>query len=259
MTEHDPRFDRWDAAYVLGALSTTDRRAYEEHLAGCSRCRAEVADLNGLPGLLHRLPDAQGLSLLEPAVPSATPDADAATSRARIAPPEPAAPEPPADLADRLLRSHRLRSRRRVWTAVGAGLAAAVVAVVAVLGLRGTSAPVATGPAPTLVAELRPAGPHPVPPEELSGSVRLYAKAWGTEVDTECRHRVDAAQPPEDEQYGVYVIDAQGSATLVSSWRSVPKSPIVTTAATATTIGQMRRIELRLLPDQTVLLSATIG
>ena len=38
-------FAEWDAAYVLGALSPSDRRAYERHLAECDACRAAVADL----------------------------------------------------------------------------------------------------------------------------------------------------------------------------------------------------------------------
>jgi len=42
-------------AYVLGALAPADRSAYERHLANCARCREEVAQLAGLPGLLGRL------------------------------------------------------------------------------------------------------------------------------------------------------------------------------------------------------------
>ena len=34
------RYAEWDAAYVLGALSPSDRRTYERHLAECAACRA---------------------------------------------------------------------------------------------------------------------------------------------------------------------------------------------------------------------------
>jgi anti-sigma-K factor RskA len=34
------------AAYALDALEPAEREAYEEHLAGCERCRAEVAELS---------------------------------------------------------------------------------------------------------------------------------------------------------------------------------------------------------------------
>jgi anti-sigma factor RsiW len=59
----EPRPDRNDcpqwryeaAVYVLGALSTAERRWYELHLRGCPACRKEVVRLAGLPGLLARL------------------------------------------------------------------------------------------------------------------------------------------------------------------------------------------------------------
>ena len=50
----DP-FRDWDAAYVLGALSADDRRAFERHLAGCSACTSAVAELAGIPGMLSKI------------------------------------------------------------------------------------------------------------------------------------------------------------------------------------------------------------
>lgn len=43
-------------AYVLGALDPAERADLEAHLGECSLCRAELAELAGLPGLLSRLP-----------------------------------------------------------------------------------------------------------------------------------------------------------------------------------------------------------
>jgi anti-sigma-K factor RskA len=40
--------------YVLGALEPAERADFEEHLAGCQRCQAEVAELRGLPELLEQ-------------------------------------------------------------------------------------------------------------------------------------------------------------------------------------------------------------
>ena len=51
----DP-YRRWDAAYVLGALSPSERLEYEDHLAYCSSCRTAIVELAGLPGLLARMP-----------------------------------------------------------------------------------------------------------------------------------------------------------------------------------------------------------
>ncbi len=58
--------------------------------------------------------------------------------------------------------------------------------------------------------------------------------------------------------YGLYLVDAEGRTSLVSSWQGARQSPISTTAATATRITEMRRLELRSLENQTVLLSAPV-
>ena len=42
--DHD-RFARWAASYTLGALDTDDRRAFEAHVATCSICAAELAEI----------------------------------------------------------------------------------------------------------------------------------------------------------------------------------------------------------------------
>ena len=40
------------AAYALDALEPDEARGYEEHLAGCERCREELASLQGVAGAL---------------------------------------------------------------------------------------------------------------------------------------------------------------------------------------------------------------
>ena len=40
----DP-FEMFDGAYVLGALSDADRRAYEAHLLECDECATSVREL----------------------------------------------------------------------------------------------------------------------------------------------------------------------------------------------------------------------
>jgi len=91
-------------AYLLGAIDPADRAAVDLHLAGCARCRAELAGLAGLPALLQRVPVAEAALLDEAAVPAAAP-AD--------------------DLTALLGRAARLRRRRR-WQ-----LAAAAAALLA--------------------------------------------------------------------------------------------------------------------------------
>jgi anti-sigma-K factor RskA len=42
------------AGYVLGALDPGEAAAFEQHLAGCDACRAEVEELQGLPALMEQ-------------------------------------------------------------------------------------------------------------------------------------------------------------------------------------------------------------
>ena len=42
-------------AYVLGSLSSAERREFEAHLETCPRCREAVAEISGMPALLSRL------------------------------------------------------------------------------------------------------------------------------------------------------------------------------------------------------------
>ena len=56
-------FAEWDAAYVLGALSPSDRRAFEAHMGTCERCREAVGELAPTIGLLSRVDRTRAASL----------------------------------------------------------------------------------------------------------------------------------------------------------------------------------------------------
>jgi carotenoid cleavage dioxygenase-like enzyme len=53
----DHEYAMWDAAYVLDALSDTDRREFEVHMAGCHSCRQAVAELEAIAPMLSLLDD----------------------------------------------------------------------------------------------------------------------------------------------------------------------------------------------------------
>ena len=63
----DHEYEMWDAAYVLDALSDTDRREFELHMAGCSSCRQAVAEFEAIAPMLSLLDE-------EPATVPACPD-----------------------------------------------------------------------------------------------------------------------------------------------------------------------------------------
>src|SRR5690349_449605 len=65
------RYAMWDAAYVLGSLSGSDRREFEAHMAGCLQCCDAVAELSGVPALLSQLDREEIAAINESGPPSA--------------------------------------------------------------------------------------------------------------------------------------------------------------------------------------------
>ncbi|WP_280271724.1 anti-sigma factor family protein, partial [Nocardia wallacei] len=106
----------WDGPYVLGALGRDDRLEYEEHLAVCPSCRAAVAELAGLPGLLGQVDSGVAMSFIDPI--AGHPERGAAA-------PAPQIPEaPPVALARLADRTRRQRRRGRLFAVTGAVAAA---------------------------------------------------------------------------------------------------------------------------------------
>ena len=54
LTGHD-EYAMWDAAYVLGSLTSAERREFEAHMTSCPLCRSAVGEFTGLPALLSQL------------------------------------------------------------------------------------------------------------------------------------------------------------------------------------------------------------
>lgn len=107
---------------VLGALEPAERPAVENHLSGCPRCNAILAELAPLPGLLHRLdPIEHGPT--GPVPPPSVPES---------------MPLRPAELRERLVGAAREeRTRRRRRRVAGLAAAAALVGVLLAAGLSG--------------------------------------------------------------------------------------------------------------------------
>ena len=219
----DP-FADWDAAYVLGALSSAERRAYEEHVDDCARCAAAVAELGMMPGLLRLVPDAEGAALLEPA-PEPRPDGPAAVPGAA--------------------RHRPLRRRARVL--------AAAAAVVTLAGLGGgvLVADRADRAAPPSVAGTGSVELTAVTASPLRATVALSATSWGTRVTMTCTYAGDYGPR---RSYGLYVVDAAGHRQLVSRWRAGPGDVAHTSGSTDLAPAAVDRVELR-ADDGTLLLA----
>ena len=182
------------AAYVLGALSPPERDAYERHLDGCAACRAEVADLAVLPGLLGRLDastaQAVGSGALSPAwgSPMTQQSADVASPTAGPDTHDPLLPR----MLDRAMARRRAERRRRRWQMAAAALFAACLGAFAVIGVRavGADAPVvpATPATPDFVAMREVAAPVPI-----TATLALEARTRGTTVRMRCAYKPAAS------------------------------------------------------------------
>jgi len=211
MTVEHPQYAEWDAAYVLGALSTSERHLFEAHLADCALCRSAVADLAPTVGLLSRV------------------TVDAVT---RLDEHGPDAGGPAALIS--LARERRRRRRRNGWIAAAAAVALVVPAAV------GTSLALGSATRPTTSFAL-----EEVLDVSLEASVRLTDVAWGTRVELDCRYPAgDVEAPPGGWVYALAVIGPAGDET-VSTWRAGPGTTSTLSGATALAVDEIRAVEIR--------------
>jgi len=229
MTPDHEAFADWDAAYVLGALAPSDRRAYEQHLEDCERCRAAVAELAPLPGLLAR-----ARALVE--------DSDDPALRAG----------PPADLLDRVVRRReRQRRLRRGRAVAGIAAVAAAVALAIVLPLA------ALRPAPAAQTVVL----APVIESSMTATVELRPAAWGTRISMECDYPPGGDWLGEDGpwEYALVLIDDEGVPSQVGTWTAVPGRTVRLDASTALALDGIASIELRAASGQPILAAGLDG
>jgi hypothetical protein len=214
-------------AYAIGALEPAERSAVERHLAGCAPCRAELAELAALPGLLARLGREEAAS--------GVPLVDA---------PDPAGADRLVEAAAAERRAGRRRLRR--WQAI-AGIAAAAAVVLAVLGLvsivQDDGDP--PRPAPIEFAVQDPAA------GALNGFVRADPRGWGTEVELEVWDLPDA------ERFTLDVVARDGRREQAAAWSRTPLGQCRLTGATSIMAADIARFEI-IVPGGPILASAEL-
>lgn len=208
------RYGTWDAAYVLGSLSTDERAEYEEHLAVCAECRAAAGDLAGLPGILGRLDRETAVAIV-----------DGAGSDS---------PGPRNDLVPRL--AHRV-ARRRGVVRIAAG-ALVVVAAVAGLLLGG----IAPGPG----KGGRTLDLASVDRSTVTAHLAVSATPWGTRLDWSCSYGTAAAAARyAHADYEMTVTTADGRTHQVASWSAVGRTSTGLSASVALPEGSIRSVAIR--------------
>ncbi|HEX5728843.1 zf-HC2 domain-containing protein [Microbacterium sp.] len=228
MSPDHAHFAEWDAAYVLGALSSTERRQFEEHLAGCGECRRAIAELSPTVGLLSRVSADRAAGI------------DAELAEGAVA------EGPDASVRDEvvvLARRRAIRRRRNWWVAA----AAAVVVLIAAIAIPVTI----VRSAPTAAFALEAVADVP-----LEASVRLSSVGWGTRIELECRYtaRGDADAPAEGWPYALTVVGVDGVAQDVSTWRALPGSTARISAGSALGVADIGAIEIRGIESGRVLM-----
>ncbi|ALE92120.1 hypothetical protein AOC05_06885 [Arthrobacter alpinus] len=221
MSKGNPdEFATWDAAYILGALPPTERRAYEDHLAGCAACRARVAGLSPLPGLL--------------AVAGAEQD--------------------PAEVqtvpAYRVF-GRKVRRRRARWALAAA--AAVLITGAGTLGLTaaldgsfpGAGVPTAADPATSQTSH----GPGIAVRFTSTGQTALQAtgalapRPWGTQISWTCSYAATGYQG--DTTYELVLRSTDGKSTVVGSWQASPGETVTPVATTTVAVDDIAALEVR--------------
>ncbi|MCU1477207.1 MAG: oligopeptidase [Subtercola sp.] len=240
----DDRFRDWDAAYVLGSLSSAERLEYEQHLSQCPRCSAAVAELAGLPGLLGTLPADEAFAL-----DRASTSADA----------------PPSILPALLSAARTSRRRSRLIAfSVGVGSVAAAAALALIVTFAVTPAAPAGPPVPTaqpgdtsLVSELQfvPEAPSP-----LSAVGTLRDEPWGTRIEWTCTYAYATTQPAVAGTggYALIVTDRAGASVQVATWTSAPGTVASPTATTSIRRADIASVTIVAGDTGQVLLSSTL-
>jgi hypothetical protein len=236
MTETIDRFRDWDAAYVLGALSTEDRRAFERHLSTCAECTAAVAELAGLPGILGKLSADDAVALIDDTRVAVAAADDSHLRDENHTP----------GLVQRLaVASKRRRRRTRI------GLLLSGVAVLAVFTVGGVTYAANQPPQPITVA-MSPLNQH-----AITASLTVTKKGWGTRFDWSCNYLGDTWEG-KSVSYDLVVTDKLGKQSTVATWSSTGPHANGLTASSAIPTDNIRTVEIRLTGTTTPLLEENL-
>ena len=207
--------------YVLGAADAEESRRVQAHLPGCVACRAELALLTPLPGVLARVPEdmlAAGRHRDRAAGHRPHGDAGQRLDRSTVQPPGPAAGQS-APVRSRG-RSAPARSRgrsARTWRA--AAIAASVAAAAGAAG-GFWLAPRAANHRPATVTL---SGANPA--RHVSATAALIATSWGTSIEL----RVDGL--PLNVPCRLIVRSRAGATEVTGVWDAWRAGPITVPAS----------------------------
>jgi anti-sigma factor RsiW len=227
---HD--YATWDAAYVLGSLSTADRREYEAHLRFCPLCNQAVSELSGMPALLSKL--------------------DGGTVAAMGADDPTAAPAMVPNLLPSLLSEvHRRRRRVRMvtWTS---GAAAAVLLAVGLFVSVAWQHP--TSPPPQASVSALPMAQ--VGTKALASTVSISSQHWGTYIDLNCVCL--APVTAHHDKLAMVVVSRDGAHTQLATWVADPGHTANPAGSISTPVEQIAAVQIVSADSGQVLLQRSL-
>jgi hypothetical protein len=226
---HD--YATWDAAYVLGSLSPSDRREFEAHLGVCPFCNQSVSELSGMPALLSKL-DGDTVAAMS---------ADARDI-------EPATPNLLPSLLGEV-RQHRRRVRLVTWTSgAAAAVLLAVGLFVGVWAHHPASAPPQAGVAAVQMDQ--------VGTTALASTVALSSRQWGTYIDLDCVCL--APVTAHHDRLAMVVVGRDGSHTQLATWIADPGHTAKLAGSTSTPVDQISQVQVVSADNGQVLLQRSL-
>ena len=223
----------WDAAYVLGSLSSVERREFEAHMANCPLCRSAVGELIGMPVLLSQL-DRDEIAAID--------------NRSRVE------PLLPAELLPSLLAKvswRRRRSRIVTWTAEA--VAAAVLAIGVLVGVGGHY-PTSVPTPPQASVSVQPMAQ--VGTNRLASTVSLSSQQWGTFISMNCVCL--APLNAHHDTLAMVVVGRDGSHTRMATWVANPGHTATPAGSISTPVAQIASVQVVSADDGQVLLERSL-
>ncbi len=224
------RYRTWDAAYVLGSLESNERREYEAHLEGCPQCRAGMAELSGMPALLAMLDLDDVLAL------------------------EDEQPDPPLrpEVLQSVLAKVSWRRRRSRWiTTAAVGVAAALLALAVVVGIRPEVFGLHSGTEQQNAQMMAMSKMSDTP---INASIAMTSYSWGTRIDMACSYGSWGKQDAPPQNLGMVVIGRDGSRNEVATWLGLSGATALPSGNTQMPMPDIAAVQLVTSPEGKVLL-----
>ncbi|MGB6207082.1 anti-sigma factor family protein [Mycobacterium sp.] len=226
------QYAMWDAAYVLGSLSSVERREFEAHIADCPLCRSAVGELIGMPPLLSQL-DRDELAV------------DNGSG---------VVPLPPDELLPSLMAKvswRRRWSRIVTWTAGAA--AAAVLAIGVLVGVAGHY-PTSVPTPPQASVSVQPMAQ--VGTNRLASTVSLSSQQWGTFISMNCVCL--APLNAHHDTLAMVVVGRDGSHTRMATWVANPGHTATPAGSISTPVDQIASVQVVSADDGEVFLQRSL-